>query len=85
MSKKEKICPKQVFWFTDHPNSRAFPPEFLAVAFFAAFVPDHSGGTTTELHRLPQRPSQALQTKAHLSYTIYQPELDACQEKIDKK
>ena len=39
------------------PNSG--PERAVSCARCAAFVPDHSGGTATELHRLPFTPSRA--------------------------
>jgi len=42
---------EKVFWLPDHPVSRAFSGSCRMT--FAAFVPGYSGGTTTDLHRLP--------------------------------
>lgn len=42
----------QVFWLPDRPTSCAFP-RLCRSGVFAAFVPGYSGGTATDLHRLP--------------------------------
>jgi len=42
----------QVFWLPDRSTDRAFPSIPCSVAC-AAFVPGYSGGTATDLHRLP--------------------------------
>ncbi len=42
---------RQVFWLLDLSTAGAFPG-FTPVAV-AGFVPNHSGGTATDLHRLP--------------------------------
>jgi len=51
---------EKVFWLPDRHVSRAFPsafvrqqPDYGGTVTFAAFVPGYSGGTTTDLHRLP--------------------------------
>ena len=53
---------RQVFWLTDHPTSRTFSACQPVARFktttscewhVAAFVPDHSGGSTVDLHHLP--------------------------------
>jgi len=43
----------QVFWLPDHPTGRAFPFHLSEQWRHAVFVPDYSGGSTTDLHRLP--------------------------------
>jgi hypothetical protein len=47
---------QQVFWLPDHPSYCAFPPVcFPAVTDLrlAVDVPGYSGGSATDLHRVP--------------------------------
>ncbi len=48
-------CRGQVFWLVDYPTRHAFPSseESGQWQLHVAFVPTHSGGATTDSHRLP--------------------------------
>lgn len=43
----------QVFWLSDHSTFHTFPLRLNETVAFVDFVPDHSGGTATDLHRVP--------------------------------
>ena len=47
---------RQVFWLAGSSLRRTFPPASRQWRCSAAFVPGHSGGSATALHRLPSRP-----------------------------
>ena len=50
----EEVCenrPRQVFWLSDQPPPEAFPA--LASGAISGAVPDHSGGSAPDFHRLP--------------------------------
>ena len=57
--KTYKTTARQVFWLSDQPEEVSLPTEGLykprAVAAFALTfsVPDYSGGTAPDLHRVP--------------------------------
>jgi hypothetical protein len=51
-----------VFWLMDQPTRRTFP---LSQWLFSAFVPNHSGLTATDLHRLPFYPRQGAKEFIH--------------------
>ena len=48
-------CHGQVFWLVDRPTRHAFPSleESGQWQLRVTFVPTHSGGATTDSHRLP--------------------------------
>ena len=58
-----KPCLRQVFWFSDHPNNRAFPSGLTRQWHFAAFVPDYSDGLTPDSHGIPFYTLTAPETK----------------------
>jgi hypothetical protein len=70
-------CHGQVFWLVDRPTRHAFP-SFVELGqwhLHVAFVPTHSGGATTDFHRLP-----LTQVLAFLFlHLLYNPEKFFCQ------
>ena len=68
---------RQVFWLSDHSSDSAFPLNGLgrfAVATVEHLVPDYSGGTATDLHRLPfssatSHESTTRQSHRHLKHS----------------
>ena len=60
----------QVFWLPDHSTSYTFPRDDthcrrFSQWLFAAFVPGYSGGTATDLHRIPYSSTKATSLGRH--------------------